>query len=315
MVQRKSISSVHNDRVKRVVRLRRHSSRRETGWFVAEGVREVSRALEAGLRLIELYFCPRLAFPPDIPDTPDTPDTRRVSIQSLVDSIPAERHTVIIEVSPTVMEKLSYRQNPEGLVAVFEQPRYTLDRLDEIHALSPGRCAGSRLLSGGSNADLWLVAVGTQKPGNLGAMARSAAAAGCRGLLVADGVVDAFNPNAIRASTGAVFVLPIVEAAMQAVLNFLITRKVRLLAACPHAKTTIDRVELTGPVAFVMGQEDQGLSFDDARWRQHGENEIEPISIPMVNSTVDSLNVSVAAAVLLYEAVRQRRTSINSNEV
>ncbi|MCX5660446.1 MAG: hypothetical protein NTW19_12090 [Planctomycetota bacterium] len=151
-------------------------------------------------------------------------------------------------------------------------------------------------------AELWLVAVWTQKPGNLGAMARSAEAAGATGLLVADAVVDAFNPNALRSSTGAVLAFPILGGTTPEILAFLAGRGVRVYAASPEATTPYSRVDLVGPTALVIGPEDSGL---DDRWRAAATSGL--IAIPMRGKLVDSLNASACAAVLLFEAVRQRQ--------
>jgi RNA methyltransferase, TrmH family len=237
-----------------------------------------------------------------------------------------------------VLGKIAYRQNPEGVVAVFEQPRWDVAGLARSGAAegppSPGvgadgasgendpalrwRTRSGPALSGGNKpalatgvapgsaaGELWLVAVGTAKPGNLGAMARTADAAGAAGLLVADAVVDPFNPNAIRASTGAVFTLPIVAADSDRLVRWLRDRPtpLRPIAADPSAPTAHSDTDLTGPLAIIIGAEDTGLP---GAWldlaRRHGA----VVSIPMSGRSADSLNASVAAGVLLFEAVRQR---------
>jgi RNA methyltransferase, TrmH family len=178
------------------------------------------------------------------------------------------------EVSARVLAKMAYRAEPEGVLAVVEIPERTL----------PG------------DADLILVAVGIEKPGNLGAMARTADAAGAQALIVADGNADPWNPNAIRASTGAVFTLPIVDASL-AEVNALPLQKV---AAVVGGSTRHSDADLTRPTALIVGAEDEGL---DERWRDAADVQV---SIPMHARTADSLNASNAAAVLLFEAVRQR---------
>ncbi len=241
------ITSTDNPRVKEVRRLRRARERRATGTFVAEGPREVERALAAGLTLRAAYVAPAL-----LPDWPHP-------------------HT---EVSERVLAAMSYRAQPEGVLAVVEAP---------THELPP-------------SPTLLLVAVGIEKPGNLGAMARSADAAGADGLLVADVVCDPWNPNAIRASTGAVFTLPIVETTADEVAA-LALRKVAAVVGAPTPYTAAD---LTPPTALVVGAEDEGL---DRRWRELAD---ESVSIPVRGRTADSLNASTAAALLLYETLRQR---------
>jgi len=177
-------------------------------------------------------------------------------------------------VSERVLAKMAYRSEPEGVLAVVEAPS---------RALTPG-------------GSLYLVAVGVEKPGNLGAMARSAEAAGADALVVADGRADVWNPNAIRASTGAVFSLPVVEATLDEVKEL----GVRLVAAVVGAETAYTVADLTGPVAIAVGAEDEGL---DERWRAAAD---VCVSIPHRGRATDSLNAAAAAAVLLFEAVRQR---------
>ena len=275
------LTSLDNPRIKNIVHLRKQRQRRASGLFVAEGTREVSRALQAGLKLRELFFCPSVL---------------GVDFEALKASLPQLRNDasagLVFEITPAILGKIAYIENPEGLLALFEPPQWSLEQLP-----APGhRPWGS--------ADLWLVAVGTEKPGNLGAMARSASAAGVSAVLVADGEVDPLNPNAIRASTGAVFSLPIVAAPSADIIAFLRARNVRLFAADPEGAQPYTSVDLTGPAALVIGAEDRGL---DPIWRSAARESGSLITIPMRPGIVDSLNASNAAAILLFEAVRQRQ--------
>jgi TrmH family RNA methyltransferase len=178
------------------------------------------------------------------------------------------------EVSARVLSKMAYRAEPEGVLAIVEIPQREVP----------------------SNATLVLIAVGIEKPGNLGAMARTADAAGVDALLIGDANADPWNPNAIRASTGAVFTLPIAEVTLDDV-RALPLRKIAAVVDAPRRYTDAD---LTKPTAFIVGSEDEGL--DDA-WRTLAD---ENVSIPMNPRTADSLNAATSAAVLLFEAVRQR---------
>jgi TrmH family RNA methyltransferase len=239
------ISSLDNARVKDVVRLRKSRERRDSGLFVAEGPREVERARDAGLRLVATYFAP-----------------------SLLAWDEGE------EVSEQVLAKMSYRAEPEGVIAVVEVPARVLPR----------------------DGSLYLVAVGIEKPGNLGAMARSAEAAGAAALVVAEGRADIWNPNAIRASTGSVFTLPVVEARLDEVKGL----GVSIAAAVVDSPTRYTDSDLASPTAIVVGAEADGLG---ARWLEAADLRI---SIPVAAGNADSLNAATAAAVLLFEAVRQR---------
>ena len=251
------ITSLENARVKEVMRLRRGRERRATGLFVVEGFREVERARAAGLAFRAIYVAPELL--DGLPPPP--PTTSRAEPR-------AE------EVSARVLRHMAYRTEPEGILAVVEAPTRELP----------------------ANPTLVLVAVGVEKPGNLGAMARAGDAAGADALLVADGVADPWNPNAIRASTGAVFSLPIVAASLDEVRALPLTR----VAAVVGAPTLYTDVDLRGPIALIVGAEDTGL---DDRWRAAAD---VTASIPMLGAAADSLNASAAASVLLFEAVRQR---------
>jgi TrmH family RNA methyltransferase len=177
-------------------------------------------------------------------------------------------------VSERVLRRLAYRAEPEGVIAVVEAPHRELAR----------------------NGTLYLVAVGVEKPGNLGAMARSAEAAGADALLVAEATADPWNPNAIRASTGAVFTLPVVEATLPDVKGL----AVDLVAAVPDAATPYTEADLTRPSAIAVGAEDAGLPV---KWREAADL---TAAIPLKGRTTDSLNAATAAAILLFEAVRQR---------
>jgi TrmH family RNA methyltransferase len=243
------ITSLENQRVMEVVRLRRGRERRATGLFVAEGIREVERALAAGLTIREMFVAPEL----------------------LPDWEPQHART---EVSSRVLAKMAYRAEPEGVLAVVEAPQHTLP----------------------ANATLVLVAVGIEKPGNLGAMARTADAAGADALLTAEAQTDPWNPNAIRSSTGAVFTLPIVETTLEEIAALDLHR----VAAVVGAPTSYTNPDLTQPTALIVGAEDAGL---DARWRETADIQV---AIPVNGKTADSLNASTAAALLLYETLRQR---------
>jgi TrmH family RNA methyltransferase len=241
------ITSVDNPRVKEVLRLRKARERRRAGLFVAEGPREVERARAAGLRIHATYFAPALV---------------------------TWAHGGE-EVDERVLRRMSYREEPEGVLAVVEIPQRVVP----------------------SDATLLLVAVGIEKPGNLGAMARTADAAGADAILVADARSDPWNPNAIRASTGAVFTLPIVDVTRDDVAA-LPHQKVAAVLGASRPHTDCD---YTCPTAFLVGAEDEGLppayvELADTR-----------IRIPMsAAASVDSLNASTAAAILLFEARRQR---------
>jgi len=239
------ITSVDNPRVKDVVRLRTGRERRRSGLFVAEGRREVERAVAAGLNVVATYFAPALI---------DWPNGE--------------------EVSERVLAKMAYRAEPEGVLAVVEAPRRELP----------------------ANGTLYLAAVAIEKPGNLGAIARTAAAAGVDALLIAEAQADPWNPNAIRASTGAVFSLPVVEATLHEVRAL----PAELVATATGATTEYTDADLTGPVTVAVGAEDTGLPRPWLDAATHN------VTIPLAPGATDSLNAATAAAIVLFEARRQR---------
>ena len=190
--------------------------------------------------------------------------------------------TDLVEVSEAVFAKLAFGDRSDGLVAIVRTGSTDLESL--------------RLVPG---APLVVVVEGIEKPGNLGAILRTADGAGASGLIAADPLTDLFNPNAVRASLGTIFSMPIAAASTAATLDWLTTRGITPIAARVDAAAPYTEVDMRGPVAVVLGSEVTGLSggWDDPR--------VTPVGIPM-HGTADSLNVSVAAAIMLYEAVRQR---------
>ncbi|MDP1546075.1 MAG: RNA methyltransferase [Anaerolineales bacterium] len=190
-------------------------------------------------------------------------------------------HADAVTVSRAVFEKISYRDNPDGWLGIFPTPKHTLDELKL------------------SASPLVIVAESIEKPGNLGAILRTADAAGVDALLLCDPRVDLWNPNVIRASRGAVFAVPTVEVDSPTALTWLRSRKMRVLAATPSAETVYTAVNLREPVAIAVGTEDEGLTDF---WMQNADLKV---LIPMMGA-VNSLNVSIATALITYETVRQR---------
>ncbi|MEA1903327.1 MAG: RNA methyltransferase [Actinomycetota bacterium] len=187
----------------------------------------------------------------------------------------------VVVVDPGVLDKVSYRRTSEGLVAIFRQFESSLADLER------------------SDRTLLLAGESIEKPGNLGAMARTANAIGSDALLSIGSVIDVFNPNVLRASTGAIFETPVVTCSIKDLGEWLVHNEVRLVATSPDSRRTIWDADLSGPVAIAVGAEDAGHS--DALLRLADE----VVRIPMTGS-VDSLNASTSLAVMAYEALRQR---------
>jgi TrmH family RNA methyltransferase len=186
-----------------------------------------------------------------------------------------------VTVNRAVFEKMSYRENPDGWLAIFPIPHITLDDLQL------------------RDSPLVIVAEAVEKPGNLGAILRTADAAGADAVLVCDPRVDVWNPNVVRASRGAVLSLPTVESDNASALQWLRGAGIRILAATPSAELVYSDLDLRQPVAIAVGTEDEGLS---AFWMSEADVRVK---IPM-QGRVNSLNVSVSTAIIVYEAVRQR---------
>ncbi len=190
-------------------------------------------------------------------------------------------NTELITVSRAVFEKISYRDNPDGWLGIFPIPKTSLDELKL------------------SESPFVIVAESVEKPGNLGAILRTADAAHVDAVLVCDPRVDVWNPNVVRASRGTVFTVPTVEVDSQNALAFLRSRTMRVLAATPSAEVLYTDVNLKEPIALAVGTEDEGLTDF---WMSNADLKVK---IPMLGR-VNSLNVSIATALITYEAVRQR---------
>ena len=264
------ITSPHNPRIKEVLRLQEKSAeRRRQGLTLVEGYRELTTAQAAGWAVATLLVCEELAGP--------------AVAQALLAPAPGEpRPYDYLSVSPAVFAKLAVRERSDGVLAVLRTPQRPLAGL----ALPP--------------CPLVIVLEAVEKPGNLGAILRTADAAPAHAVLVGDPRTDLYNPNVIRASLGGIFTVPTVAAPMPDILAFLREKGVRTFAAAlaDGAKSYV-ATSFTGPTALVLGTEADGLT---PATRAACD---ETIIIPM-RGQLDSLNVSVAAAVLTFEATRQR---------
>jgi TrmH family RNA methyltransferase len=261
-----AITSLQNDRVKDLVRLRTRRERDRTGLTLIEEPLVIARALDASYPLQTLFFCPDRVAP-----------EHKVLVDRLFEVVGLE----CVKVTEPVMDKISYREQAEGLLVVAPQVTRDLASLDL------------------RDAPLLVVLEAVEKPGNLGAVLRVADGAGADAVIVCGGGTDLFNPNVLRASRGSFFSVPTVAAATDTVQDFLRSRNIATVATSPVADHRWDEIGLTGPTAFVLGAEHDGLTSD---WLTQADL---TVGIPMLGSG-DSLNVSTSAAILLYEAVRQR---------
>jgi RNA methyltransferase, TrmH family len=261
------LTSLQNPRVKELLGLRDRRDRDARGLTLIEEPRVIRRARRAGYPFLEVWYCPELL---------DAVDPELLAF------LRAGEPFAAVEVNPPVMAKIAYKEKPEGVLVVAPQRRLALDRL--VLPETP----------------LLLVIEAVEKPGNLGAILRVADGAGVDAVIVCDPGTDIFNPNVLRASTGAFFTVPVVEEDASRVRSWLRERRIRGVATTPAAALAYTDADLRGPVAILLGAEDRGLS---AEWLMRADLQAR---IPMRGES-DSLNVSVTAALMAYEAVRQRR--------
>ncbi len=263
------ITSRQNSRVKDAVRLRerRHRERRQR--ILIDGARELLRAVEAGVQLTEVFLCDSLCASPEA--------------RGVLEALPSSG-AELLEVTEPVFAKLAFGGRTEGLLGVAEMPEQSLDAI----ALPEN--------------PMVVVLEQVEKPGNLGAVLRSADAAGVAALIAADARTDLFNPNAIRASLGTIFTVPVCSATTEEVLAWLRAKRLQVVAARVDGSVPYTEVDFRRSTAVVLGSEADGLS--DA-W---SGDVVTAVRLPMLGAA-DSLNVSVTAAVLFYEALRQRQTA------
>lgn len=257
------ITSTQNPKIKRLQTLQQKSSeRRQSGLFVVEGRRELMHCIETGFSIDTVFWCP--AVEGGTEPMPLWPSDMR-----------------LYEISKEVYEKVAYRGSTEGVIAEVRTRQLTLEELQ-----LPER-------------PLIVVVERVEKPGNLGAILRSADAAGVDAVIVCDPLTDLYNPNLVRSSVGAVFSVPCVACSSEACITFLKAHSIQILTAQLQDSELYYDTDMQRATAIVMGTEATGLT--DA-WRQAADAHIR---IPMLGR-VDSLNVSVSAAILMFEAVRQR---------
>ncbi len=299
------ISSGQNPKIKRLLALQEKSSlRRESGLFVVEGRRELEHCLAAGFEIDSLFVCPELLDGWQLPacganaplPPPRSGEVRRSGSphhpSGTVPPLPnrgcyapptgeAAACAKVFELPEALYRKVAYRGGTEGVLA---EVRAKPTRLEDLQL---------------RENPLVVVLEAVEKPGNLGAVLRSADAAGADAVLVCDPLTDLWNPNLIRASIGAVFTVPVAVCTSAEAISWLKERGIRILTAQLQDSSSCYDTDMRGPTALVMGTESTGLS---EQWRKAADAHIR---IPM-RGRLDSLNVSVSTAVLLFEAVRQR---------
>jgi len=272
------ITSLANPRVKHVVALRDKRQRDEDGLMLVEGFDPLSLALDCGVRPHVVFICPDLFKPAHSPNAHDNL-LRRVR----------DAGCEVVETTRPVFEKMAYRDGPDGWLAVAKQPDFSIERLNQRRLPHP---------------QLLLVAEAVEKPGNLGAMLRTCDAAGVHAFLFCDPRADLTNPNVVRASQGALFSVPIAQCASAEAMHWLRERSVAIVATTPnpvrgHWPISYTEFDFTQPTAIAVGEEKYGLS---KLWLDQAD---AAVRIPMFGR-INSLNVATSAALVIYEAVRQR---------
>jgi TrmH family RNA methyltransferase len=259
------ISSPQNARIKEVLKLYKTGVRKDKKLIIIDGEREILAAIAAGQEIVNVFFCPELM-------------KSSKSTIGLLSDVGVNKG---IEVSVAVFKKICYKDKPDGLL-VLSRPRYK--KLEEIDL---------------TKQPLIVILESVEKPGNLGAIIRTAYAAGVTAVIINDQQTDIYNPNVIRASEGLIFSQLVVLSSTSDTIAWLKKHKIKSLAAATSSKKNYTDVKLTGPTAIVLGSEAQGLSQG---WLTKANLLIK---IPM-RPGIDSLNVSVAAAIVIFEALRQR---------
>lgn len=263
------ITSSQNPKIKQVLSLRKKSKRDETNLFLIEGYRELLSAVDNGFSIQTLFVCPSFFLKDNEP--------------KLINKI--AQIAQVLELPEHLFEKISYRDRPDGLIAIALQKHLQLSDLKQY-----------------TEKDFFcVVAESIEKPGNLGTILRSCDAAGASFLIVCDKCTDIFNPNVVRASVGTLFTVPVVDTTKSELFTFLKKEKIKICAATPHTENLFTKTDLTGKVALCMGTEQYGLSDEFMK-----KSDIL-VKIPMMGKA-DSLNVASATTLMLYEALRQRQS-------
>jgi len=263
----KTISSLQNPFIKQLVLLKEKSKlRKKTGLFVIEGKRELSLAIKGNYTIETLYY---------YADLFSASEAASLGVYGID----------VIEITKAVYEKIAHRETTEGIIAVAKAKEFDLKNLN-FKTKTP----------------LILVAEAPEKPGNIGALLRTADAANVDAIIISNPLTDVYNPNIIRSSVGGVFTVPIATGTSEEVINYLKQHSISIYAAILQESVVYDTINFKKATAIVVGAESNGLSQD---WRDVSTAKIR---IPM-QGKIDSMNVSVAAGILIYEAKRQRKFS------
>ena len=259
------ITSIHNQKILALRKLYKSNERKQSEVFIAEGKKEVERGILSGFEPVSVFYSSEII--------------DQVELDDIV--LKLKNKPELFDLSNTVYEKIAYRDNTEGILALF------LKKKIELCDLNIG------------TSDIFLILEAIEKPGNLGAILRTADAAGIKAIIMTESKVDQYHPNVIRSSLGAVFQIPVIIASNTEVFEWLKSNEIKSLSAALPGYKNLYEMEMQGNVSLIFGAESIGLSDF---WLI---NSNETFTIPM-SGIVDSLNVSVSVAISVYEAVRQK---------
>jgi len=260
------ISSLHNPKIRYLLSLSKSARRKADNVFVIEGLREISRAYTNKFEMDSVFLCPEIL-------TKDASDWL-MNIKNTIE---------VYEITREIYKKIAYRENVDGIIVLARARKLVLDEIDP--GINP----------------LILIMESVEKPGNLGAVLRSADAAGVNVVIICDPKTDIYNPNVIRSSLGCIFSKQVVVCDSNSAIRYLNNKNIKIFSAALQDAIPYTKADLTGPSAIVLGSEARGLS---QIWREKAE---KVIKIPMYG-IADSLNVSVSAGILIFEALRQRKS-------
>ncbi len=260
----KEITSLQNNFIKNILKLQEKArERKKQGLFIVEGKREISLAIDSNYEFDTVLFLDDL-----------------INKEAVLDLVTSDVH--LIQISKEVYQKIAYRDSTEGIVAILKTKKHSIQEI-EFKSKSP----------------LIVVAESVEKPGNIGALLRTADAANVDAVFIANPKSDLYNSNIIRSSVGCVFTNKIAVGTSEEIIDFLKTKNINIFSATLQNSNEYHKENYTEPTAIVVGTEATGLS---EIWRKQAT---QNINIPM-QGKIDSMNVSVAAAIVIFEAKRQR---------
>lgn len=262
-----NISSTQNSHVKNLVKLRDRKHRDRQKKILVEGYRELKHLVESNYDLLSLYYCSSFF--------------KSKNSFELIDKIKESSNLNVFEMNESAFQKCSLRENPDGLIGISKPEEFNINKIST------------------QSKTTILIIEGIEKPGNLGAIIRSADGSGVSAVILNDCIIDHYNHNVIRTSQGIVFRVPILKLEKNEIINWLNQNNFQTIATAPNAIKCYSEIKYSNKTAIILGSESKGLS-------NFFLNKIdEKIKIPM-NGFADSLNVSTAAAICLYEINRQK---------